>query len=301
MALVNLRTLLKEAQVHGYAVLGVAVYNMETIRTAITTAEQLDAPIILQTTGSTIDYAGLRYLSAAVRAGAEHARVPVVLQLDHGASVQRAQECLDQGYTSVMIDASREPWEANCRVTASVVRLAQAYGASVEAELGQVGGVEDDHGSAEGTALLTDPDQACAFVEQTGVDALAVAIGSAHGLYRRPPDLRFDLLAKIRSVVPVPLVLHGASGLSDEAIRRAVQGGIAKVNIASELKAALATALRTHFASQPQVIDPRVYFQKACQAYADVVRERLHVTGSAHQARPQNAAGSVPTTAPDPT
>ncbi|MCL6516660.1 class II fructose-bisphosphate aldolase family protein [Alicyclobacillus sp.] len=281
MPLVRMMDVYARAQRQSWAVVGFAAYNLETVQALVQTADRLGAPVLVQTTPSNIDNAGIHLLAALVRAAADRVSVPVGLHLDHGDSIDRVRQCLEYGYTSVMIDGSHLPYAENVALTREAVRLAHARGVPVEAELGHVGGVEDDMAEAE--AAYTDPDLAADFVEKTGVDALAVAIGTAHGLYRGEPKLDFDRLRAIRKRVSVPLVLHGASGVPDAAIRRAIAEGIVKINIATELKIPFAAALRTYLVENPEDSDPRRYFKPAQSAYAAVVAKKIRLAGAEGQ------------------
>lgn len=277
--LVTTREMLERAQREGYAVVGFAVYNLETVRSAVETAERLRAPLILQTTPSTIDTVGLEYLVALAKVAAERVTVPVALHLDHGDTLERVRLCLEHGYTSIMIDGSALPYEDNVALVREATELAHKYDVPVEAELGWVGRAEElaDEASDIG---LTDPDMARDFVERTGVDSLAVAIGTAHGVYKREPKLDLVRLAAIRAKVSVPLVLHGASGVPDATLQKAIQLGIAKMNIATELKVPFATTLREYLTKHPEEYDPRKYFRPAQEAYAAVVQEKIRLAGA---------------------
>ena len=235
MSFVTSEKMLLDAQKGGYAVGAFNVENMEMVMAVISAAEELRAPLMLQTTPSTIKYAGLDMYLANVKAAAERANVPVCLHLDHGDSFDLAMRALRTGYTSIMIDGSHNVFEENIAVTKAVADACRPSGIPVEAELGKVGGKEDDLDGGEGNGY-TDPLEAKEFVERTGVTSLAVAIGTAHGVYKGVPKLDLDRLAEIRKVVDIPLVLHGASGLSEEAVVESIKRGICKVNFATELR-----------------------------------------------------------------
>jgi tagatose 1,6-diphosphate aldolase GatY/KbaY len=275
---------LARAREEGWAVPGFAAYNLETVKTLIATANRLKSPVFLQTTWSTIQHAGLDYLALLARTAADRAAVPVILHLDHGQTLAQAVACLEAGYTSIMLDASRLPFEENVRLTQEVVRRAHAQGVTVEAELGRIPGVEDDLSVYAADSVLTVPAEAARFVAETGVDSLAVAVGTAHGMYARPPALDFSRIEQLKETVPVPLVLHGVSGVPNEDVRRAVQAGIAKINIASELKVAFAGALRNTLLTAPGESDPRKYFQPALDAYRAVVEDKVALAGSQNRA-----------------
>jgi tagatose 1,6-diphosphate aldolase GatY/KbaY len=275
----------EKASREGYAVVGFAAYNLETVRTLVETADELGAPVMVQTTPSNIDNAGIEYLAAIVKIAAEKVSIPVALHLDHGDSIDRVRLCLEHGYTSVMIDGSTLPYEENVALVRQAVELAHTRGVPVEAELGHVGGLEDDQSVDEANAHYTDPELAAEFVERTGLDSLAIAIGTAHGLYKGEPKLDFERLSEIRSRVSVPLVLHGASGVPDESIRETIRRGITKINIATELKIPFAAGLREYFQKHPEDSDPRRIFKLAQRNYAAVVQEKIRLAGAAGRYR----------------
>lgn len=280
MPLVTTSDMYLQAQHNGYAVAGFAAYNLETIRALIETADALRAPVLVQTTPSNIDNIGLEYLVAVVRIAAGKASVPVALHLDHGDSLTRIEQCIRHGFTSVMIDGSVLPYDDNLSICQEAVRMAHDSGVVVEAELGHVAGVEDDNLSNVGKGMFTDPDMAREFVWQTKVDSLAVAIGTAHGVYQGEPLLDFERLSAIAKRVPVPLVLHGASGVPDEAIRESIRRGITKINIATELKIPYARALRQFLIEHPNEFDPRIYFKPGQRAYEEVVKQKILLVGA---------------------
>ena len=258
MPLVTTKKMLQDAQDGHYAVGAFNVENMEMVMAVIEAAEELKSPVIMQTTPSTVNYAGLDYYLANVRAAAERAKVPVALHLDHGSSYGLAMQALRTGYTSIMIDGSHEGYEENIAVTKAVADACAPSGIPVEAELGKVGGKEDDLDGGEGDGY-TDPQQAKEFVERTGATSLAVAIGTAHGLYKGEPKLDQERLSEIRAVVKVPLVLHGASGVPDEAVRESIRRGICKVNYATELRIAFSVGVKEVLNEKPDTIDPKKY------------------------------------------
>ncbi len=284
MGLVSSVDMVEKARVGGYAVAGFAAYNLETVKALLMTAQELRAPVLVQTTGSTIDHAGLPYLAALVRMIADEVTVPVALHLDHGSSLDRVRACLAAGYTSIMVDGSHLAYEDNVAFVRAAVQLAHAQGVPVEAELGRIGGVEDDLSVDVHDAWMTDPDQAEDFVRRTGCDFLAPAIGTAHGMYHGVPKLDFDRMNALRQSVSVPLVLHGASGLPDELVRLAIGSGASKINIASELKQAFGQALREYLIEHPQENDPRRYFPPAILAYRQIVEAKIRLAGTDGQA-----------------
>lgn len=258
MPFVTTKKMLQDAQDGHYAVGAFNVENMEMVMAVIEAAEEMNAPVIMQTTPSTVKYAGLGYYLANVKAAAERADIPVALHLDHGSSYGLAMQALRTGYTSIMIDGSHEGFEDNVVLTKAVVDACRPSGIPVEAELGKVGGKEDDLDGGDGDGY-TDPNQAKEFVERTGASSLAVAIGTAHGLYKGEPKLEQERLSNIRQVVSVPLVLHGASGVPDEAVREAIRRGICKVNYATELRIAYSNGIKEVLKTDPDIIDPKKY------------------------------------------
>ncbi|MBD9157176.1 MAG: ketose-bisphosphate aldolase [Lachnospiraceae bacterium] len=278
MSFVTSEKMLLDAQKGGYAVGAFNVENMEMVMAVIAAAEELRAPLMLQTTPSTIKYAGLDMYLANVKAAAERASVPVCLHLDHGDSFDLAMRALRTGYTSIMIDGSHNVFEENIAVTKAVADACRPSGIPVEAELGKVGGKEDDLDGGEGNGY-TDPLEAKEFVERTGVTSLAVAIGTAHGVYKGIPKLDLDRLAEIRKVVDIPLVLHGASGLSEEAVVESIKRGICKVNFATELRIAYTDGVKEFLAANPDAFDPKKYGKVAMEHVKAIVETRMKMCG----------------------
>ena len=277
MSLVTTKDLMLDAQKNHYAIGAFNAENMEMVQAIIAAAEELRAPVIVQTTPGTLKYASPAMFHAMVAAAASEASVPVVMHLDHGSSYELAMQAFRAGYTSVMIDGSHHVFEENIEITKSVVRACHAAGIPVEAELGKVGGKEDDLEAEADTN--TDPQEAKEFVERTGVTSLAVAIGTAHGFYVGTPVLDKERLSEIREVVDIPLVLHGASGLSDEDVMDCVKRGICKVNFATELRAAYSKAVKELLAEKPDTIDPKAYGKTAIAAVKELVMARMKVCG----------------------
>ena len=278
MSFVTSEKMLLDAQKGGYAVGAFNVENMEMVMAVIAAAEELRAPLMLQTTPSTIKYAGLDMYLANVKAAAERASVPVCLHLDHGDSFDLAMRALRTGYTSIMIDGSHNVFEENISVTKAVADACRPSGIPVEAELGKVGGKEDDLDGGEGNGY-TDPLEAKEFVERTGVTSLAVAIGTAHGVYKGVPKLDLDRLAEIRKAVDIPLVLHGASGLSEEAVVESIKRGICKVNFATELRIAYTDGVKEFLAANPDAFDPKKYGKVAMEHVKAIVETRMKMCG----------------------
>ena len=283
MPLVTTNEMLKKAQEGHYAVGAFNVENMEMVMAVIKAAEEMKAPVIMQTTPSTVKYAGLDYFFAMVKTAAEKASVPVAMHLDHGSSFELAMQALRTGYTSIMIDGSHGSFEENIDVSKRVADACNPSGISVEAELGKVGGKEDDLEAEADTN--TDPEEAREFVERTGVTSLAVAIGTAHGFYASTPVLDKERVSEIKKVVSVPLVLHGASGLSDDDVRECVQRGMCKVNFATELRAAYTDAGKKLLAEKPETFDPKKFGVVGMEAVKELVKGRMKVLGCEGKAR----------------
>lgn len=246
MPLVNMKDLLLDAQKGGYAVGSFSIANMEMILGVIKAAEETKSPIILQIAEVRLNHSPLHIIGPTMIAAAKGAKVPVAVHLDHGTTLECIGQALDLGFTSVMFDGSHLDVEENIAMTKKVIEMAKPYGAAVEAEIGCVGGSED--GSVDIAMRCTSPEQAKHFYEETGVDALAIAIGNAHGFYKDAPELRFDILEQVRDTVPVPLVLHGGTGIEPEDFIRCHQSGIKKINIATATFASVEKQVRQDYA-----------------------------------------------------
>ena len=277
MSFVTSEKMLLDAQKGGYAVGAFNVENMEMVMAVIAAAEELRAPLMLQTTPSTVKYAGLDLYLANVKTAAERASVPVCMHLDHGDSFELAMRALRVGYSSIMIDGSHSVFEENIAVTKAVADACRPSGSPVEAELGKVGGKEDDLDGGNGG--YTDPQEAKEFAERTGIGSLAVAIGTAHGVYKGEPKLDLDRLAEIRKVVSIPLVLHGASGLSEEAVAESIKRGICKVNFATELRIAYTEGVKEFLGQNPDAFDPKKYGKTAMEHVKEIVKLRIRMCG----------------------
>ncbi|MFD2444353.1 ketose-bisphosphate aldolase [Bacillus sp. CGMCC 1.16607] len=275
MGLVTTKELLIDAYQNHYAVGAFGAHNLEMIKAVIAGAEKMNAPVILQTTPGTINYVGVNYLKAMVEEAAKNAKIPVALHLDHGDSFDIAIKCLRAGYTSIMIDGSHLSFEENINLVRKVTEVAHAINVPVEAELGTIGGVEDDLMVEEEAVFFTDPEMAERFVFETKIDSLAPAFGTAHGMYKQEPKLRFDLLSEIYERTECPLVMHGASGVSAESVQKTLNLGIAKVNFSTELKDAFAQEMRLYFSENPLQNDPRKYFVTAAKIVKEVVIEKI--------------------------
>ncbi len=267
----TLREKLRECRHSGNAVLAANFYNFETLEAVLLAAAATRSPVILQLTRSSIDYMGLEMAVAMARCGIERHGVEGWVHLDHGGSEELVRRCLDAGFDSVMIDASERPFEENIATTRRVVDMARSYGAGVEAELGYVAKL----GQAQGGSF-TSPRDAALFASSTGVDYLAVAIGSAHGFYKEAPRLDIERLGEIAAVVDIPLVLHGSSGIPADQLRSAIGCGIAKVNIATETKDTFMRALRGVMLESDE-IDLRKVFPAAIHPAVEMLKGKFEI------------------------
>lgn len=274
MPLTSPKELLADAYRNRYAVAAFAAHNMEMMRAVVEAAEEAGAPVILQTTPATLRYAGLESIVAMARAATEGAKVPVALHLDHGDTFETVVRCLRAGYTSVMVDASRLPFLENAAFVAKVTEAAHAAGVPVEAELGTIGGAEE---GGAGEEELTDSEAAEEFVRRTGIDFLAPAFGTVHGVYKGEIRLDFSRLEAISRRVGLPLVMHGASGVSGEMIRRAIARGVSKVNFSTELKQAFARQLRNYLSNHPEETDPRRILLPAREAVKQIAKRKIEI------------------------
>ncbi|WP_409228847.1 class II fructose-1,6-bisphosphate aldolase [Gudongella sp. SC589] len=305
MGLVTSTELFRRAQEGGYAIGAFNVNNMEIIQGIVDAAKEEKSGLILQVSAGARKYANSIYLRKLVEAAIEDSDLDIVLHLDHGENLEIVKQCIDDGFTSVMIDASHYPFEENVRITKEVVDYAHARGVVVEAELGKLAGVEDAVSVAKEDATYTDPDEAVEFVKRTGIDSLAVAIGTSHGAYKfkGEPKLDFERLEKIGKLIPnTPLVLHGAStvlpefvelcnkyggdipgaqGVPEEMLRRAAQMNVAKINIDTDLRLAMTAAIRQFMVENPSEFDPRKYLGPARAAIKGMVQHKIrNVLGS---------------------
>lgn len=309
MPLVSTKELFNKAMKEGYAVGAFNVNNMEIIQGIIDAGKELNAPLILQFSEGARKYARHEFLSHLVQAATELVNIPIVLHLDHGEDFDICKKCIDGGFTSVMIDGSKHSFEDNIKLTKQVVEYAHSKGVVVEAELGKLAGVEDNISVSAKDAVFTNPDQAAEFVERTGCDSLAVAIGTSHGAYKFKGEakLDFERLAEIQKKIPgTPLVLHGASsvpqdlvdicnkygaqikdskGVPEDMITRAAkQSNVCKVNIDTDLRLACTGAIRKVFAESPGEFDPRKYLGPAREAIKQVVMRKIRVLGCENKA-----------------
>ncbi len=299
MPLVTSTEMFKKAYEGGYAIGAFNVNNMETIQGIVSAAKEENAPLILQVSSGARKYANPIYLRHLIEAAVEDTGLPIVMHLDHGDSFELCKDCIENGFTSVMIDASAHPFEENIKITKKVVEYAHDKGVVVEAELGKLAGIEDDVKVKDADAAYTDPNQVEEFVQRTGVDSLAIAIGTSHGAYKfkGEPKLRFDILEEVSKRLPgFPIVLHGASsvipeyaqmieqyggsmpgakGVPEDLLRKAASMAVCKINIDSDLRMAFTAAVRKHFVENPSHFDPRQYLGDARALIKECVKHKL--------------------------
>ncbi|WP_182187475.1 tagatose bisphosphate family class II aldolase [Pectinatus frisingensis] len=279
--ILSTKQMLIDAQEKNYAVPAFNIHNMETLQVVVNVAARMKSPLIIAATPSTVEYAGAAYLVAMAQVAAAETTIPVAVHLDHFEDIGKIKQSIDAGVRSCMIDASKLPFEENIIKTKEVVKYAHRYDTTVEAELGKLVGIEDDVVVDEKNAVYTDPDNAVEFVKATKVDSLAVAIGTAHGLYKGKPKLDFIRLKAIKSKIAIPLVLHGASDVPDELVEKAIGLGICKVNIATDLKIPFSQAVKEYFINNPEANDPRKYMTPGKKAMEKVVEHKINVCKSA--------------------
>lgn len=277
-------SLLLSAQAGKYAVPAFNVHNLEIAKAVLEVAEELQSPVLLAATPGTIKYMGEEFLIGIMEAARKKYSIPFEVHLDHHENVSDIKRLIDMGVGSVMIDASHYPFEENVSIVTEVVQYAHKKGVVVEAELGRLSGIEDDMSVDEKDAIYTNPREAREFVERTGIDSLAVAIGTAHGLYKGEPKLDLERLREIRAVVDIPLVLHGASGLPEALVQETIGMGITKVNVATELKNAFVADLRKYLIENPDANDPRKYFADAIDSLKKVARDKIFMCKSVQKA-----------------
>ena len=310
MSLVTTKEMFEKSMKEGFAVGAFNVNNMEIIQGIVEAAAEQNSPVILQASSSAIKYAKINYLMKMVEAAVEeHPNIPIAIHLDHGPDFETCKMCVDAGFTSVMFDGSKYDFEENIRLTKEVVDYAHAHGVVVEAELGKLAGIEDDVNVASDEARYTDPAQAEEFVRRTGVDSLAIAIGTSHGAYKFKGEakLRYDILKEIKARIPnTPIVLHGAStvipelvemcnqyggnipgakGVPDEILHEASISGVSKINVDTDLRLAMTAGIRKVFAEDPSAFDPRKYLTPARELVKETVAHKMRdVFGSANKA-----------------
>ena len=310
MALVTTKEMFEKSMKEHFAIGAFNINNMEMIQGIVDAAAEENAPVILQVSSSAIKYARIGYLMKMVQAAVEeHPNIPIAIHLDHGPDFETAKMCIDNGFTSVMIDGSKYDFEENVALTKKVVDYAHEHGVVVEAELGKLAGIEDDVNVSEADAMYTDPDQAKEFVERTGCDSLAIAIGTSHGAYKFKGEakLRFDILKQIKEKIPnTPIVLHGAStvipellemcnkygadipgakGVPDEILHEASVSGVSKINVDTDLRLAMTGAIRKVFVEEPSAFDPRKYLGAGRDEIKNAVGHKIRdVFGTSNKA-----------------
>lgn len=310
MALVTTKEMFEKSLKENFAIGAFNINNMEMIQGIVDAAAEENAPVILQVSSSAIKYARIVYLMKMVQAAVEeHPNIPIAIHLDHGPDFETAKMCIDNGFTSVMIDGSKYDFEENVRLTKQVVDYAHEHGVVVEAELGKLAGIEDDVNVSEADAMYTDPDQAEEFVRRTGCDSLAIAIGTSHGAYKFKGEakLRFDILKQIKEKIPnTPIVLHGAStvipellemcnkygadipgakGVPDEILYEASSSGVSKINVDTDLRLAMTGAIRKVFVEEPSAFDPRKYLGAGREEIKNAVQHKIkNVFGASNKA-----------------
>ena len=310
MSLVTTKEMFEKSMKEGFAIGAFNVNNMELIQGIVDAAAENNSPVILQASSSAIKYARINYLMKMVEAAVEeHPNIPIAIHLDHGPDFETCKMCVDNGFTSVMFDGSKYDFEENIRLTKEVVDYAHAHGVVVEAELGKLAGIEDDVNVSASDAMYTDPAQAEEFVRRTGVDSLAIAIGTSHGAYKFKGEakLRFDILKQIKERIPnTPIVLHGAStvipelvnmcneyggnipgakGVPDEILHEASISGVSKINVDTDLRLAMTAGIRKVFVEDPSAFDPRKYLIPARELVKETVSHKMKdVFGSANKA-----------------
>jgi fructose-bisphosphate aldolase class II len=284
MSLVPMTAFLPKAKAGKFAVGQFNMNNLEFAQAITEAAMEEKSPFIFGVSEGALKYMGLEYTVAIAEAAAKKSGLPIALHLDHGSSFEIAMQCIRAGFSSVMFDGSHYPLEENIRMTREIVKAAHAMGVSVEGELGTIGGVEDDISVDEAEAALAKPEEAIRFYEETGVDALAIAVGTAHGMYKGEVKIRFDIIEAVASKIPVPIVLHGGSGVPDDMIREAIRRGVGKINVNTENQVACTNTIREILGKDAKVYDPRKYLGPAREAMKQVVKEKIRLFGSSNQA-----------------
>ncbi len=275
---------LPKAKANKFAVGQFNLNNLEFAQATVEAAMEEKSPFIFGVSEGALKYMGMEFTVAIAEAAAKKSGLPIALHLDHGSSFEVAMKCIRAGFSSVMFDGSHYTLEENIKLTKEVVKTAHAMGVSVEGELGTIGGVEDDLSVDEAHATLAKPEEAIRFYEETGVDCLAIAVGTAHGMYKGEPKIHYDIIQKVADAIPVPVVLHGGSGVPDEAIRLSVQAGVGKINVNTENQVACTNAIREVLAGDANVYDPRKYLTPARNAMKAVIQEKIRLFGSSNQA-----------------
>ena len=309
MPLVTTKEMFKKSMEESFAIGAFNINNMEIMQGIVDAAQKQNSPVILQASSGAIKYARINYIMKMLEAAVEETTIPIAIHLDHGADFETCKKCIDAGFTSVMIDGSKYSFEENIEITKKVVDYAHSKGVVVEAELGQLAGIEDDVNVSESDAKYTDPDQAKEFVERTGCDSLAIAIGTSHGAYKFKGEakLRMDILKAVKEKIPnTPIVLHGAStvipelvetcnkyggdipgakGVPDEILHEASVSGVSKINVDTDLRLAFTSEIRKTLSENPSAFDPRKYLTPAREKITEIVEHKIKdVFGSSNKA-----------------
>lgn len=284
MPLVSMNEFLPKAKEKKFAVGQFNMNNLEFAQAIVEAAMEEKSPFIYGVSEGALKYMGMEFTVAMAEAAAKKSGLPIALHLDHGSSFEVAMACIRAGFSSVMFDGSHYTLEENIRLTKEVVKAAHAMGVSVEGELGTIGGVEDDISVDEADASLAKPEEAIRFYEETGVDCMAIAVGTAHGMYKGEVKIRYDIIEQVAGKIPVPVVLHGGSGVPDESIRKSIAAGVGKINVNTENQVACTDTIRDVLAKDSKVYDPRKYMGPAKKAMVEVVRSKIRLFGSSNQA-----------------
>ena len=284
MACVNIKGVVDKAKAGGYAVGAFNILDYNSMRAVMESAEELNAPVIIQTSVRTMDFWDFEPVAAWYRQLAENSPIPAVLHLDHCKDIEVIRKCIDAGWTSVMIDASSKPFEENLELSRQVVEMAKPAGITVEAELGEIGGVEDDISVADEDAHLADPEKAVRFCEELDLDVFAPAIGTAHGVYKGEPKLAFDRLEEIAKRTGLPIALHGGTGLADDVFRRCISLGCAKVNISTMLKYSCINGFMEYGTSHKDDYNPINYMKAQLAHMKEGIKEKIQLFGAAGRA-----------------
>ena len=279
MPLVTTKELLEKAMREKYAVGAFNANNIEMVQAIIEAAEEESAPVILQASQGAIKYAGLENVTAIVKNAADMAKIPIALHLDHGTNYEQNVKCLRIGFTSLMFDGSKLPYEENVSITRKVVEMGHAVGVPVEGEIGKIGGTEDHITVSEVEADMTEPEEALRFVEDTGVDSLAVAVGSVHRMKKKEAKLDHERIKRIAELVKIPLVLHGSSGVMDDEMKKGIKEGLCKINVATQLNMAFVEGMRKALNEKPEEVDPRKILGVSKELLKKVVKDRIRVFG----------------------
>jgi len=284
MPLVTTKELLEKAMREKYAVGAFNANNIEMVQAIIEAAEEESAPVILQASQGAIKYAGLENITAIVKNAAAMAKIPIALHLDHGTDYEQNVKCLRIGFTSLMFDGSKLPYGENVSITRKVVEMGHAVGVPVEGEIGKIGGTEDHITVSEVEAEMTEPEEALRFAKDTGVDSLAVAVGSVHRMKKKEAKLDHERIKKIAELVKIPLVLHGSSGVMDDEMKKGIKEGLCKINVATQLNMAFVEGMRKALNEKPEEVDPRKILSLSKELLKKVVKDRIRVFGCSGKA-----------------